>query len=152
MSLVTTLSADLKAAMKNGETERRDALRFLQSALKNAAIDAHKAVEELSDAEAQAVVKKLVKQRKDSIDQYEKGGRKDLADKEKKELELLSGYLPAELSREATVALVDETLSRLGPVTAKDMGRVMGAVMQASGGMADGALVREIVLERLPKA
>lgn len=149
MSLVTQIADDLKAAMKSGDVVRRDTLRFLQSALKNAAIDARKEATALSDAEVQAVVKKLVKQRKDSIEQYTRGARQDLADKEQAELNLLSTYLPTALSSEATAALVDEALQKLGPVTLKDMGRIMGAVMQAAGGQADGTLVRDIVTKRL---
>ncbi|TXH02629.1 MAG: GatB/YqeY domain-containing protein [Candidatus Moraniibacteriota bacterium] len=149
MSLVTTINDELKAAMKAGEAEKRDTLRFLQSALKNVAIEKRKPVTEFTDAEVQEVVKRLVKQRKDSIAQYQAGGRADLVAKEESELAIITPYLPATLSPEATEALVEQVIASLGTVTAKDMGRVMGAVMKESAGQADGQLVREIVMKHL---
>lgn len=149
MSLVTTINDELKAAMKAGEVEKRDTLRFLQSALKNVAIEKRKPVTEFTDAEVQEVVKRLVKQRKDSIAQYQAGGRADLVAKEESELAIITPYLPATLSPEATEALVEQVMASLGTVTAKDMGRVMGAVMKESAGQADGQLVRELVAKRL---
>lgn len=149
MSLVTTINDELKAAMKAGEAEKRDTLRFLQSALKNVAIEKRKPVTEFTDAEVQEVVKRLVKQRKDSIAQYQAGGRADLVAKEESELAIITPYLPATLSPEATEALVEQVIASLGTVTVKDMGRVMGAVMKESAGQADGQLVREIVAKHL---
>lgn len=149
MSLITHINEELKDAMKTGATEKRDTLRFLQSALKNVAIEKRKPVAEFTDAEVQEVVKRLVKQRKDSIEQYKAGGRADLVAKEESELAFLSPYLPTTLSQEATEAMVDRILSDLGTVTAKDMGKIMGAVMKESAGQADGNLVREIVAKRL---
>lgn len=149
MSLVAHIGEELKAAMKAGETVKRDTLRFLQSALKNVGIEKHKSVTEFTDAEVQEVVKRLVKQRKDSIEQYKTGGRQDLVEKEEAELALITPYLPTTLSQEATEALVDKVIVSLGEVTLKDMGRVMGAVMKESAGQADGQLVREIVAKKL---
>lgn len=149
MSLTTEISDALKAAMKAGEVVRRDTLRFLQSALKNAAIEARKPVAEFTDAEVQAVVKRLVKQRKDSIEQYRAAGREDLVEKEAAELEIITAYLPAELSREAVSAIVERVLATMPGVTAKDMGRVMGVVMKETAGAADGNLVRELVMAKL---
>lgn len=149
MSLVTQIGDELKAAMKSGETVKRDTLRFLQSALKNVAIEKRKPATEFTDAEVQEVVKRLVKQRKDSIEQYKTGGREDLVAKEEAELAFLTPYLPTTLSPEATEALIEKVLASLGEVTAKDMGRVMGAVMKESAGQADGQLVREVVAKRL---
>lgn len=149
MSLVTTINDELKAAMKAGEAEKRDTLRFLQSALKNVAIEKRKPITEFTDAEVQEVVKRLVKQRKDSIAQYQAGGRADLVAKEESELAIITPYLPATLSPEATEALVEQVIASLGTVTTKDMGRVMGAVMKESAGQADGQLVREIVMKHL---
>ncbi len=149
MSLISTIGDELKGAMKSGDTEKRDTLRLLQSALKNAAIEARKEASAFTDAEVQSVVKKLVKQRQDSIEQYTAGNRMDLAEKEKKEVEILSPYLPQTLSREATRALVEKVLGEQGGATAKDMGKIMGLVMKEAGGQADGTLVREIVQERL---
>lgn len=149
MSLVTTINDELKAAMKAGEVEKRDTLRFLQSALKNVAIEKRKPITEFTDAEVQEVVKRLVKQRKDSIAQYQAGGRADLVAKEESELAIITPYLPATLSPEATEVLVEQVIASLGTVTTKDMGRVMGAVMKESAGQADGQLVREIVMKHL---
>lgn len=149
MSLVSTIGEELKVAMKSGNAFKRDTLRFLQSILKNTAIEFRKPVSELSDTEVQSVVKRLVKQRKDSIEQYQAVGRQDLVQKEKAELSLIETYLPTALSREEIEKLVDETIAELPGVTAKDMGRVMGVVMKKTAGAADGNLVREIVSAKL---
>lgn len=149
MLLITDINDQLKEAMKAGATEKRDTLRFLQSALKNVAIEKRKPVTEFTDSEVQEVVKRLVKQRKDSIEQYKAGGRPDLVAKEEAELVFLTPYLPTVLSREATEELVGRVLSTLGTVTVKDMGKIMGAVMKESNGQADGNLVREIVNKHL---
>ncbi|MFA9262567.1 MAG: GatB/YqeY domain-containing protein [Undibacterium sp.] len=149
MSLITQISDELKAAMKAGEVVKRDTLRFFQSALKNAAIEARKPVTEFADAEVEAVAKKLVKQRKDSIEQYQAAGRADLVEKEQAELVFIEAYLPAQLSREAVEAAVEKVIAGMPDATAKDMGRVMGAVMKETAGAADGNLVRELVSARL---
>lgn len=149
MSLIATINEELKNAMKAGDTVKRDTLRFLQSALKNVAIEKRKPVTEFTDAEVQEVAKRLVKQRKDSIEQYKAGGRQDLVEKEEAELVFITPFLPTTLSAEATAVLVDRVLASLGSVTTKDMGRIMGAVMKESAGQADGALVRTIVAKRL---
>ena len=149
MSLINQISDELKTAMKAGEVTKRDTLRFVQSALKNAAIEARKPVTEFTDHEVQDVVKRLVKQRKDSIEQYRAAGREDLVEKEAAELALIEIYLPAQLSREAVEAIVDRVFAGMPGVTAKDMGRVMGAVMKETDGAADGNFVREVVLAKL---
>jgi uncharacterized protein YqeY len=149
MALATQISDELKAAMKAGEVVKRDTLRFFQSALKNAAIEARKPVAEFTDAEVEAVAKKLVKQRKDSIAQYEAAGRADLVEKEQSELVFIEVYLPAQLSSEAVAAAVEKVLATMPDATAKDMGRVMGAVMKETAGAADGNLVRDLVSARL---
>lgn len=149
MSLIAQINDELKNAMKAGDATKRDTLRFLQSALKNIAIEKRKPVTEFTDAEVQEVTKRLVKQRHDSIEQYKAGGRMDLVAKEEAELRLMTPYLPTTLSLEATEALVDKVLASLGEVTAKDMGRVMGAVMKEAAGQADGTVVRELVAKRL---
>lgn len=149
MSLITQISDELKVAMKAGEVLKRDTLRFLQSALKNVAIEMRKPVTELSDDEVQSVVKRLVKQRKDSIEQYQVAGRTDLVEKESAELALIAGYLPAQLSNKAVEEIVERVLNTLPGVTMKDMGRVMGAVMKETAGRADGELVRQLVSTKL---
>ncbi|TXH07351.1 MAG: GatB/YqeY domain-containing protein [Candidatus Moraniibacteriota bacterium] len=149
MALITQIGDELKAAMKAGEVVKRDTLRFFQSALKNAAIEARKPVAEFTDAEVEAVAKKLVKQRKDSIAQYQAAGRADLVEKERAELVFIEAYLPAQLSREAVEAAVEKVLAAMPDATVKDMGRVMGAVMKETVGAADGNLVRELVSAKL---
>ncbi|QQR78396.1 MAG: GatB/YqeY domain-containing protein [Candidatus Moraniibacteriota bacterium] len=149
MSLITQIGDELKLAMKAGDTVKRDTLRFLQSAVKNVAIEARTPVTELTDAQVQDVVKRLVKQRKDSIEQYQAAQREDLVAKESAELALIQGYLPAQLSREAVAEIVDRVLAGMPGVTAKDIGRVMGAVMKEVAGQADGEIVRELVSAKL---
>lgn len=149
MSLVVQIGDELKAAMKAGDAAKRDTLRLLQSALKNVAIEKRKLVTEFTDAEVQEVVKRLVKQRKDSIEQYRAGGREDLVAQEEAELVFLTPYLPTVLSPEATAELVDRVIATLGTVTAKDMGRVMGVVMKESQGQVDGVVVKNLVSEHL---
>ena len=90
MGLIAVFQDELKAAMKNGNTQRRDTIRFLQSVLKNTAIDLRKPVAEMTDEEAQTVIKKLVKQRRESIAQYRAGAREDLVEQEEKELQILT--------------------------------------------------------------
>lgn len=148
MGLYQVLGDDLKQAMKAGDAFRRDTLRLLQSALKNVAIDKHVTPTELSDAEVEEVIKKLVKQRKDSITQYLAGHREDLAAQEKSELELLGAYLPEAMGEAALQALVAEALAETGFTTKDKMGQAMGAVMKKVAGRAPGDDVRRVV-ERL---
>lgn len=140
---------ELKGAMKAGDTAKRDVIRLLQSALKNYAIDARTPVEELSDDDVMTVVKKLVKQRKDSIEQYRAGGREDLVAQEEAELNLLAAYLPAEMSDEELEKLVDGVILE-GMFTAKaDIGKATGMVMEQSGGAVSGDRVRDILSRKL---
>lgn len=152
MGLITTLGDQLKEAMKSGDTDRRDTLRLLQSALKNTAIDSRKPVAELSDEEVQSVIRRLVKQRKDSAEQYRAGNREDLALSEEKEIAILSVFLPAEMAAGDLRALVTEVLSDSEGASRKDMGRIMGAVMKKVAGRASGDVVRNVVTELLPEA
>jgi uncharacterized protein YqeY len=149
MPLITQISDELKVAMKAGEVLKRDTLRFLQSALKNVAIEMRKPVTELSDDEVQSVVKRLVKQRKDSIEQYQVAGRTALVEKESAELALIVRYLPTPLSNKAVEEIVERVLNTLPGATIKDMGRVMGAVMKETAGRAEGELVRQLVSTKL---
>jgi uncharacterized protein YqeY len=141
----TQISEELKEAMKSGDTFKRDVLRLVQSALKNVAIDKRKEVATLSPEEVEEVLKRLVKQRKDSITQYEAGGRADLATGEKEEMVLLEAYLPKEMEDEELTTLIRETLASAG-MTAKDqMGKAMGAAVQAVAGRAGGDRVKAVV-------
>ncbi len=150
MGLIAVFQDELKAAMKNGNTQRRDTIRFLQSVLKNTAIDLRKPVADMSDEEVQSVIKKLVKQRKESITQYRAGSREDLAEQEEKELQILSEFLPEEIGEEEIQKIVSEALAECGAVSSKDLGKAMGFVMKKVAGRASGDRVRQIVTALLP--
>lgn len=147
MSLEQTLSADIVTAMKAKDQTRLTALRMLKTALTNKNIEKGRA---LDAAEELQVVSMLVKQRRDSIEQFTKGGRQDLADKEQAEIGVLTGYLPAAASDEDVTAAVAGAIAETGATSAKDMGKVMKAVMAAlAGKTVDGKKVSEAVKARL---
>jgi len=146
MSLKDKILQDMKEAMKARDRLRLSTLRLLVSQIKNREIDAKG---ELKDDEVLVLIRKAVKQRLDSISQYEKGGRQDLADKERAEMEILKAYLPEELSREALLAIIDEAISATGATLPKEMGKVMKEVMPKVKGRADGKVVNELVRKRL---
>lgn len=145
MGLYQALSEDLKQAMKAGDVFKRDTLRLLQSAVKNVAIDKRVVATDLSDAEVEEVIKKLVKQRKDSVAQFEAGNRADLAAKEKEELDFLATYLPEAMPEAELVALVTSALAESGITTKDKMGQAMGMVMKRVAGRASGDDVRRVV-------
>jgi len=145
MALYETIGTHLKEAMKSGDVLRRDTLRLLQSALKNVGIEKRKAVDQFSDNEVEDVVRRLVKQRKDSIEQYRAGKREDLALKEEAELNLLSVYLPQAMPEEELKTLVSEVLATAGITTKAQMGQAMGVVMKQVAGRASGDDVRRVV-------
>lgn len=144
------IEGDLKAALKSGDKDQAGVLRFLISAVKNRQIEL-KAKDEayLSDEEAVAVVRRQVKQRKDSIAEYQKGGRADLAEKEKKELGLLENYLPVQMDEEKIRAAVKAKMAELSVSDKAGFGKLMGAVMQELKGEADGDAVKKVVEEEL---
>ena len=146
MSLKKKIMEDMKEAMKAKDMLKVSVLRLLNSEIKNKEIDKKG---ELSDDEILAVIQKAVKQRKESIEQYEKAGRSDLAEKEKKELEILESYLPKPLSEEELNALIDEVIKEVGATSVKDMGKVMQAIMPKVRGRADGKLVNQLVRSKL---
>jgi len=147
MSLEQALSADIVVAMKAKDQTRLTALRMLKTALTNKSIEKGRALEA---AEELQVVGTLVKQRKDSIEQFTKGGRQDLADKEQAEIAILNAYLPAAASDEELAAAVAAAVTETGATSAKDMGKVMKAVMAAlAGKTVDGKTVSEAVKARL---
>ena len=144
MTLKEKVASDLKEAMKSGDNLRRDTLRLIDSAIKNTEIEKKKRETGLSDEEVLEVFARAVKQRQDSIRQFEDGGRQDLADSEKKELEILMPYLPAQLSNEEIEKNVKEVISQTGANGLGDLGKIMGMAMSKMKGQADGTLVREI--------
>ena len=134
MSLKARINDDVKAAMRAGDARRRDALRLLLAALKQREVDERK---ELTDAEVIAVVEKMIKQRRDSIVQFEQGGRQDLADAEKFELDVLQTYMPQALSEAEIEAAVTGAIQESGAKGMVDMGKVMAALKPKLAGRAD---------------
>jgi uncharacterized protein len=147
MSLEQTLGADIVTAMKAKDATKLTALRMLKSALTNKSIEKGRALE---GAEELQVVSMLVKQRRDSIEQFTKGGRTDLADKEQAEIVVLNTYLPASASDDEIAAAVTAAIAETGATSAKDMGKVMKAVMAGlAGKTVDGKKVSESVKAKL---
>ena len=146
MSLKARINDDVKTAMRGGDARRRDALRLLLAALKQREVDERK---ELADAEVVAVVEKLIKQRRESIVQFEKGGRQDLVQNESYELELLQSYMPEGLSDAEIQAAVAEAIAAAGAKVPSDMGKVMGALKGKLAGKADMSKVSALVKAKL---
>lgn len=147
MALVEQIEKDLTAAMKAREELRLSVLRMAKSALKLKQVELVKA---LDDAQAMAVLRTLVKQRHDSVEQFRKGGREDLAAKEEQEIKILEAYLPAGASDEDIDAAVVAAIAETGATTAKDIGKVMKAAMaKLAGKNADGKRVNEKVRAKL---
>lgn len=149
MSFQAQIDQDLKEAMKAREAEKLAVLRMLKSALKNTAIEKGGADAVLDDAEALAVVRKQVKQRQDSVEGFEKGGRPELAAKEKAEIEILSAYLPKQLSPEELTALVKEAIAEAGATSKTQMGAVMKIATPKAAGRADGKALSQEVQKQL---
>ena len=147
MSLEQTLTADIVTAMKAKDATRLTALRMLKSALTNKSIEKGRTLEATEELQ---VVAMLVKQRRDSIEQFTKGGRVDLADKEQAEIAVLDAYLPASASDDEIAAAVKAAVAETGATTAKDMGKVMKAAIAAlAGKTVDGKKVNEEVRRSL---
>ena len=146
MALRDQLNEDIKTAMKARETERLNALRLLSAAVKQREVDERIT---LDDAGVVAVVEKMIKQRKDSIAQYEKAARHDLADKEKYEISVIEKYLPQQLSQPEIDAIVAEAIASTGAQGAADMGKVMGIVKPKLAGRADMGQVSALVKAKL---
>jgi uncharacterized protein len=149
MLIKQKILSDLKEAMKSGDAVKRDTLRMADSMIKNTEIEKMKKEEGLSDDEIIEVLSRAVKQRKDSVAQYKAGGRLELAEKEKKEIEILMGYLPEQIGEQDIRNEVKEIIIQTGATSKTDIGKVMGAVMNKLKGKADGNLVKKIVGEEL---
>jgi uncharacterized protein len=143
MSLKARLMDDVKAAMKGGDKERLATLRLITSAIKQVEIDSRSEGErlELGDAEVLAVMEKMLKQRRDSIQQFEAAARQDLADKEKSEIVVIEAYMPARLSDADLDELIRAAIAESGASSAKDMGKVMAAMKAKAAGRADMQMV-----------
>jgi uncharacterized protein YqeY len=145
MTLSQQIDSDLKEAMRAKDTTKLSVLRMLKSALKYAAIAKSGAEAELNDAETAQVVRKQARQRQDSIESFEKGGRAELAEKEKEELSILNGYLPQPMSAEEISKVVRETIAEAGATSRAQMGAVMKALQAKVAGRVDGkALSAEV--------
>ncbi len=143
MSLKTQLMDDVKAAMKGGDKERLQTLRLITSAIKQVEIDTRSEGErlELDDAQVLSVLEKMLKQRRDSIQQFEAAARQDLADKEKSEVAVIEAYMPQRLSEAEVDDLVRATIAETGATGPKDMGKVMAAMKAKAAGRADMTVV-----------
>ena len=147
MKLSEQISQDIAAAMKARDQARLSPLRMLKAALMNSEVAKGRALEE---PEAQQVLASMIKQRRDSIEQFTQGGRNDLADKEAAEIAVLEAYVPPPVDPAVVQAAVDEAVRETGATSAKDMGRVMKAVMAALAGHAvDGKIVSDLVRKKL---
>ena len=149
MTLRQRVDSDLKEAMRAKDATKLGVLRMLKSALKYAAIEKSGAEAELSDTEAIQVIRKQAKQRQDSIESFEKGGRGELADKEKEELALLNSYLPQAMSSEELEKIVRETIAEVGATSKAQMGAIMKALQPKVGGRADGKTLSAEVQKQL---
>ena len=145
-SLKNQITEDMKSAMKAGEKDRLKAVRLILAAIKQVEVD--KRIE-LDDAAVLAVLDKMVKQRRDSVEQFEKGDREDLAAIERTEIEVLGDYLPEQLSVNELATMVDEVIAATGAESMRDMGKVMGQIKTKAAGRADMGAVSATVKERL---
>ena len=147
MNLESKIQEEMKAALKAGNRTKLETLRGLIAQIKDERIK--KRPDELTENDVLTVIQRAVKRRKESIALYTQGNRKDLADKEQKELEILQQYLPKQLSRDEIIKSVNQVIEQVGATSVKDLGKVMGSVMKQLQGRADGKEVHQIVRERL---
>jgi uncharacterized protein len=146
MSLKAKITDDMKAAMKGGEKDRLGVIRLVQAQIKQREVDERI---ELDDTQVLAVLEKMQKQRRDSIDQYEKAGREDLAAVERYEMGVIDAYLPAKLTDAELDALIDAAVAETGATSARDMGKVVALVKEKAAGRADMGAVAGKVKARL---
>lgn len=147
MSLLERLNIDMKQAMRNKEKDRLTTIRMVKASLQNEAIKFGK--QELSEEEELTVLSREVKQRKDSLQEFEKAGRQDLVEKIQTELKHVEIYMPQQLSEEEVTEIVKEAIAETGAASKADMGRVMAVLMPKVKGKADGSLVNKLVQQHL---
>lgn len=147
MGLREQLREDLKSAMRAGDATRRNTIRMLEAAIKNAEIE--KRGQELPEADVLAILQRQVKQRRDSIEQFERGGREDLAEIERAEIAVIEDYLPEQLSEAEIEAAARRVIEQTGASGPGDRGKVMGPLMKKLRGKADGAAVNAAVSKLL---
>ncbi|MEK6772562.1 MAG: GatB/YqeY domain-containing protein [Bdellovibrionota bacterium] len=150
MEIREKLMADVKDAMRSKETLKLNALRFLQAAIKNREIELRP--DPITSDEVMGVLRKSVKQRKESIEQYQAAGRQDLVDQEAAELKILEAYMPKQMDRAQLEKIVVEVIAKLGAKTPKEMGAVMKEVIAKAAGTADNKMVSEVVKAKLTPA
>jgi uncharacterized protein YqeY len=148
MPLAEQLANDLKDAMRAGETRRRDVIRYLRAAVKNASIEHRR---ELTDDEILGLVRYQIKQRRDSIDLFRKGNRADLADEEQAQVALLESYLPTQLDDAELLGIVQRIAAELDVSGPRDMSKLMPALLTATGGRADGRRLSEAARAELAR-
>jgi len=162
MNLKDTINEDIKSAMKSGLNNEASVLRFLNSAIKNKELEKRnrlskegrplaelEKLSELIDEEVINVILSEIKKRKESIVQYEKGGREDLVKKEAAELEILKKYVPEEMGEDEIRSVIKRKLAEMGEISAKDFGKIMGSVIAEVKGRAGGEVVKKIIEEEL---
>lgn len=146
MSLLERLNNDMKQAMRNKEKEQLSVIRMVKASLQNEAIKFGK---ELTEEDELTVISRELKQRKDSLHEFEQAGRPDLVDKIQRELAVLAVYMPEQLTEEKLTEIVKETIAEVQASSKADMGKVMSAIMPKVKGKADGSLVNKLVLQNL---
>ncbi len=146
MNLLEQIEKDMREAMKSGDTLRSDTLKMVKTDIM---YEKAKTGEDLSDEKVLEVVTRAAKKRRESMEEYRKGGREDLAEKEEKENEIIQAYLPELMSEEEVAKKVDEAIAAAGAVTKKDFGRIMGPLMKELKGKADGAVVKKLLNQKL---
>jgi uncharacterized protein YqeY len=149
MALKQRITDDLKAALLGGDRFVADTLRNLKAAILNEEVAQNKRDEGLDDTEVEQIIAREVKKRNESIKLYTQGGREDLAENEQKEINVISGYLPEQLSEDEVRAIVEAAVAQLGAAGMADMGKVIGVVKSKVGNTADGAVVAKLVKESL---
>jgi len=146
MSLEERLVEEMKQAMKSNDKLRLSTIRMIRSALKNKEIELRK---KLEDEDVVKVIQVMVRKGEESVEQFQTGGRVDLVEKEKKELDILKSFLPQPLSQEEILKIIDQSIQETQASSLKDIGKVMKSVMPKIGGKADGKLINQLVKERL---
>ena len=146
MSLEERLLEEMKLAMKSNDKLRLSTIRMTRSALKNKEIELRR---KLEDEEVAKVIQAMVRKGEESVEQFQTGGRMDLVDKEKKEIEILKSFLPQPLSQEEILKIIDQSIQETQASSLKDIGKVMKSVMPKIGGKADGKQINQLVKERL---
>lgn len=147
MSLQSKISEDVKNALRNQEKLKLSVLRMLLASIKNRIIELKN--KELPDEQIVAVIGSEIKKRRDAVYEFEKVGRQDAADAEKDEISILMDYMPAQLTEDQIISLIDNTISELSIESIKDLGKLMKSLMPKTKGKADGALVSKLVREKL---